>query len=80
EIQKKRAARTEKKMAQARAEMIMRVEPGQLAHMRSKDPLDVWQDLHIVHRARSFAAALAQRKKFLAMKMGRGQSMTSWIG
>lgn len=80
EIEKKMAKRSKTKMAQARSEMILRVEPGQLAHMRSKDPLAVWQDLQTVHRARGFAASLALRKQFLLMKMSKGQSMTSWIG
>jgi len=80
ELEKKMEKRLKSKKAQARAEMILRVEPGQLAHMRSKDPLAVWQDLQTVHRARGFAASLAQRKKFLSMKMSKNQSMTSWIG
>lgn len=80
ELEKKMAKRLKTKMAQARSEMILRVEPGQLAHMRSKDPLEVWQDLQTVHRARGFAASLALRKKFLTMKMSKNQSMTSWIG
>ncbi|KAJ7124697.1 hypothetical protein C8R46DRAFT_81856 [Mycena filopes] len=44
ELEKKMAKRSKTKMAQARSEMILRVEPGQLAHMRAKDPLAVWQD------------------------------------
>jgi hypothetical protein len=67
-------------MAQARAELILNVEPSQLAHMRSKDPMEIWNNLKQVHRARGFATALAMRRQFLTAKMGEDQSMQSWIG
>ncbi|KAF5367564.1 hypothetical protein D9758_003799 [Tetrapyrgos nigripes] len=73
-------ARLMTKMAQARAEMILRVEPGQLSHMHSKDPLVVWEDLKAVHRARGFAAFLSLKRKFLTMKKEKGQKMSAWIG
>lgn len=80
EIEKKRVRRSSAKMAEARARMILSVEPGQLVHMRNKDPLEVWEDLKSVHRARGFATVLSHRHKFLTMKMSRGQKMSGWIG
>ncbi|KAF9012210.1 hypothetical protein BDZ89DRAFT_1167302 [Hymenopellis radicata] len=75
EIEKKLKKRSKTKMAQARSEMILRVEPSQLSHMRDKDPLTVWEDLKSVHRLRGFTGSLVQRKKLLLMKMKKGQSM-----
>ncbi|KAJ7125744.1 hypothetical protein C8R43DRAFT_830390, partial [Mycena crocata] len=46
------------KMAEARAEMILRVEDGQLAHMTSRDPMVVWETLERTHRAPGFAMQL----------------------
>jgi hypothetical protein len=80
ETETKLNSRSTTKMAQARAEMILRVEPGQLAHMRNKDPLAVWEDLKAVHRARGFAAFLSLKRKFLTMKKGKSQKMSAWIG
>jgi hypothetical protein len=59
ELKAKKSKQDEGKMAEARAEMILRVEGGQLSHMRSRDPLEIWQDLRRVHRARGFATSLA---------------------
>ncbi|KAJ3831783.1 hypothetical protein F5878DRAFT_549112 [Lentinula raphanica] len=50
EVDVQKAKRKAEKMAQARAEMILRVEPGQLSHMTLKDPLEIWEKLRNVHR------------------------------
>jgi hypothetical protein len=68
------------KMDEARAEMILRVDDGQLSHMRSRDPLEIWETLERVHRAAGFATSLALRRRFLTAKKGDGQSMQAWIG
>ena len=80
ELQAKLNKRNAQKMAEARAEMILRVDDGQLSHMRSKDPLEVWETLKGVHRARGFATSLALRRKFLTAKKLDGQTMAGWIG
>jgi len=80
EFETKLGKRSASKMAEARAEMILRVDDGQLSHMRSKDPLEIWRDLQNVHRARGFATSLALRRKFLTVKKSDDQSMQSWIG
>jgi len=80
EYETKLGKRSASKMAEARAEMILRVDDGQLSHMRSKDPLEIWTDLRNVHHAHGFATSLALRRKFLTAKKTDDQSMQSWIG
>lgn len=80
ELEKELKKRGTQKMAEARAEMILRVEDGQLSHMRSRDPRVIWQTLQRVHRAAGFATSLALRRKFLTGKKGAAQSMQAWIG
>jgi len=60
--------------------MILRIDNGQLSHMRSKDPLKIWRDLRNVYRACGFATSLALYRKFLTAKKSDDQSMQSWIG
>ena len=42
DLKKKRSA---EKMDEAYAEMVLRVEDGQLSHMCSRDPMEVWRTL-----------------------------------
>ena len=46
-------------MAEARAEIILRVEDGQLVHMASRDPMEIWQTLERIHQAAGFATSLS---------------------
>lgn len=80
EMEKKLAKRSATTMAEARAEMILRVEGGQLSHMLARDPRDVWMTLESVHRARGFATSLSLKRRFLTAKKGAKQTMQSWIG
>ncbi|KAJ3483976.1 hypothetical protein NLI96_g5947 [Meripilus lineatus] len=73
-----KAGRDEDKMAEARAEMILRVEDSQLSHMRDDDPMVIWQELVRVHVARGLATRLALRRQFIKMSKG-GASMADWI-
>ncbi|KAJ3767073.1 hypothetical protein FB446DRAFT_652722 [Lentinula raphanica] len=50
EVDVQKAKRKTEKMTQARAEMILQVEPGQLSHMTLKDPLEIWEKLQNVHQ------------------------------
>ncbi|KAJ6470923.1 hypothetical protein C8R45DRAFT_762484, partial [Mycena sanguinolenta] len=68
------------KMAEARAELILRVEDGQLAHMTARDPMEVWENLERLHRAAGFATSLALRRKFLTAKKMAEETMEAWIG
>jgi hypothetical protein len=80
ELEKLLKARSASKMAEARAELILRVEGSQLSHMRDKDPRTIWLNLQQVHRAAGFATNLALRRGFLTMKKDSEQSMQAWIG
>ncbi|KDQ56282.1 hypothetical protein JAAARDRAFT_48207 [Jaapia argillacea MUCL 33604] len=72
--------RSTTKMAEACAEIILRVDGGQLAHMRAKDPRDVWENLKSVHWVRGFTTSLVLRRCFLTGRKGTKQSMQGWIG
>jgi hypothetical protein len=45
EFELKKSKRKAQKIAEARAEMLLRVDDGQLSHMRSKDPMEIWTNL-----------------------------------
>lgn len=69
-----------KRMAEARACMILRVDDSQLAHMTDSDPMVVWSTLAKVHRARGFGSRLQLRRNFITATMKQDQSMEAWIG
>ncbi|KAJ7922092.1 hypothetical protein B0H13DRAFT_2317854 [Mycena leptocephala] len=68
------------KMAETCAEMILRVDDGQLAHMTVRDPMVVWEDLQRVYHAAGFATSLALRQKFLIARKLDDETMEAWIG
>jgi len=74
------AARDTTKMAEACAELVLCVEPSQLSHMTSRDPMIIWQTLERVHRAAGFATSLALRPQFLTAKKLDSETMEVWIG
>jgi hypothetical protein len=74
------AVRDPAKMAEARAEMILRVEDGQLSHMSARDPMVIWEDLRRIHQAAGFATSLALRRRFLTAKKDDNETMEAWIG
>src|SRR5882762_5022566 len=78
-VTKWRGKRTQKKMAETCAEIILRVEDSQLAHIRTRDPEILWGNLQQVHRARGLATRLALRRKFLTSVKG-ADVMSAWIG
>ena len=75
-----RKKRSKKKIAEAYAEIIVRVEDSQLAHMRSRHPEIVWDTLAQVHRARGLATRLALRRQFLTSVKGAEEIMSAWVG
>ena len=75
-----RKKRSAKKITEAYAEIVLRVEDSQLVHMRSKDPEVIWDTLAQVHRARGLATRLALRRKFLTSVKGAEESMSAWVG
>lgn len=80
EVGRLKARRSTKKMAEARAELILRADRAQLVHMRDRDPLVVWEHLAKVHRARGLATRLALRRKFLTAVKAELESMQAFIG
>ena len=68
------------KMDEACMEMILCVDDGQLSHMCSWDPLEIWETLEHIHCAAGFATSLALWWHFLMAKKGAEQSMQAWIG
>ncbi|EIW57750.1 uncharacterized protein TRAVEDRAFT_102351, partial [Trametes versicolor FP-101664 SS1] len=80
EYEKKKQKRSTQKMAEARAELVMSVDDGQLAHMRSRDPMEIWQVLADVHKARGLATQLAMKRRFLTAKKRPDQTIQAWVG
>jgi len=70
----------QRRKAQCRAEMVLRVEDSQLPHMVDSDPKAIWNALAGVHRARGFGSRLQLRRHFITANMKDGQSMEGWIG
>ena len=69
-----------KRQAACKAEMVLRVDDSQLAHMNSADPKTIWESLAKVHRARGFGSRLQLRRHFITATMDEDQTMESWIG
>ena len=67
DLKKKRSA---DKMAEVRAEMVLRVDDGQLSHMCSEDPMEIWQTLRHVHHAAGFCDWSSTLKKILDNEEG----------
>ncbi|KAG2159305.1 uncharacterized protein EDB93DRAFT_1040086, partial [Suillus bovinus] len=59
ELQKLLVRRSVKKVAEARAEIILHVECDQLAHMHDRDPKVIWETLAQVHCARGLGTRMA---------------------
>ncbi|GLB45348.1 putative gag-polypeptide of LTR copia-type [Lyophyllum shimeji] len=69
-----------RRMAEARASTILRVDDSQLPHMVDPNPKVVWDTLAKVHRACGFGSRLHLRRTFITATMTEGQSMEAWIG
>jgi hypothetical protein len=63
----------------ARAEIILRISPSQLPHVRDPDPQVIWDNLRTLHQSRGFASRLSLRRRFITMKKGDKQSIQSWV-
>jgi gag-polypeptide of LTR copia-type len=64
----------------AYAEIVLRVEDSQLAHMHSCNPETVWDTLAQVHHVRGLATWLALRRQFLTSVKGMEEIMLAWVG
>ena len=63
----------------ARAEIILRISPSQLPHVRDPDPTAIWDNLRTLHQSRGFASRLSLRRRFITMKKKDTQSIQSWV-
>ena len=75
----KERALAKKKWAEARAEIILRVEDSQLSHVTSASPAEIWNQLKLVHRARGFATRISIKRKFFTARKKANEPMSAWI-
>lgn len=75
----KERALAKKKWAEARAEIILRVDDSQLSHVTSADPAEIWDQLKLVHRARGFATRISIKRKFFTARKKASEPMSAWI-
>ncbi|OJT09341.1 hypothetical protein TRAPUB_14204 [Trametes pubescens] len=68
-----------RKTAEARAEIVLNVEPSELPHVRSQDAAEVWGSLRLVHQARGFGTRLSRHHDFFQMRKHDDQPMSVWI-
>ncbi|KAG2033895.1 hypothetical protein BDR03DRAFT_808158, partial [Suillus americanus] len=68
-----------KKMAEAHAEIILRVERDQLAHTHDHSPKLIWETLARVHCACGPGTRMALQRKLLTATKEVAESMSSWI-
>jgi hypothetical protein len=66
-------------MVETCAEIILRVEDSQLAHIRGHNLEILWANLLQVYHAQGLAMQLALRRKFLTSVKGM-DVMLAWIG
>lgn len=64
---------------EACAEIVLCVEPSQLPHCRTDNPVEMWHNLAAVHRAHGLASRIALRRRFVFMIKPSTTSMQAWI-
>lgn len=68
------------KCRQARAKIILGLEPSQFPHVRlEEDPAVIWEKLTQIHRARGLGVLLTMRMDFLKMTMLPDSSIASFV-
>lgn len=68
-----------RKQAEARAEIILRVHPSQLAHCRDSDPTTIWNNLTTIHASRGRSTVIALRRRFHRLRLERAETMSAYI-
>ena len=68
-----------RKMAEARAEIILNVSPSQLAHCRNEDPYQIMLTLANVHLPRGRSTILALRRRFHRLRLERSEVMSAFV-
>ncbi|EJD36559.1 hypothetical protein AURDEDRAFT_174338, partial [Auricularia subglabra TFB-10046 SS5] len=69
-----------RRQEEACAEITLSVDPSQLSHCRTDDPVEMWVGLAEVHRAHGFASRLQKRREFIFMVKDDECDMQTWIG
>jgi hypothetical protein len=67
------------KRRQARAKIILAVEPSQLPHTRETDPALIWENLAQIHRARGLGTLITMRRQFFSMTMPPNSTVAAWV-
>ncbi|THH30569.1 hypothetical protein EUX98_g3640 [Antrodiella citrinella] len=68
-----------RKAAEARAEIVLHIEPSQLPHVCDPDVTLVWATLKSVHQSRGFGTCMSCRRTFFSMRMDPDILMSRWI-
>ncbi|CAL1714300.1 unnamed protein product [Somion occarium] len=68
-----------RKCAEARAEIILHIEPSQFPHVRGSDPAEILENLRTIHQACSFGTHVSLCREFFRMKMTPGTPISRWI-
>ena len=68
-----------RKQSEARAEIILRVTPSQLAHCRNPDPMTIWNNLITIHSSRGRSTIIALRRRFHRLRLEHSETMSAYI-
>ena len=68
-----------RKQSEARAEIILRVTPSQLAHCRNMDPMIIWNDLITIHSSRGRSTIIALRRRFQRLRLESSETMSAYV-
>lgn len=69
----------QRKVDEARSEIILNVEVSQLPHVRGTDASEIWENLRNIHQARGLGTRLSRRRDFFRMSKKHDQVMSAWI-
>ena len=68
-----------RKQSEARAEIILRVTPSQLAHCRNMDPMIIWNDLITIHSSRGCSTIIALHRRFQRLHLENSETMSAYV-
>ena len=68
-----------RKQSEARAEIILRVTPSQLAHCRDMDPMIIWNNLITIHSSCGRSTIIALRRRFHRLRLENSETMSAYV-
>jgi hypothetical protein len=68
-----------RKQSEARAEIVLRVTPSQLAHCRDPDPMTIWNNLITIHSSRGRSTIIALRRCFHRLRLEHTETMSAYV-